>query len=212
MKKLKFGKEILIIVVVLTAIAVASGLLLGVMNKLTYVDQTQALIDKIGELYDSPITQLDINGYQNPVDTEILNAFIADDGAYIIEAKSNKAYSSKGLKLIVIVKEGEVIAINGQGNSETPGLGTKALAESYLNRYVGLTSDYFKGSESDNSDAGSGIKLDWKLVKDTNGDSGATPPSGEIEAISGATKSSVGVKEAVKAALTFYDYMEGNNE
>lgn len=213
MKKLKNGKEILIIVAVLTSIAIASGLLLGVMNKLTYVDQTQALIDKIGELYDSPITPLEIDDYNNIEDTEILNAFIADDGAYIVESKSDKAYSSDGLKLIVIIKEGKIVAINGKGNSETPGLGTKALDDNYLNNYIGIDYDYFSESSSYETDNDTGINIEWGLTTDTDDDSSATPTaSTEIEAISGATKSSNGVKYAVQAALAFYEYMEASNE
>lgn len=217
MKNLKTGKEILIIVVVLTSIAMLSGLLLGVMNKVTYVDPTEALRERIGKLYDSPIETVDISDYQNISDTEILNAFVAEDGAYIIEAKSKKAYSSKGLKLIVIIKDGESISINGQGNSETPGLGSKALAVGYLNRYIGLPTTYFGADEDTNEEVGSGIKLlwgfqDYSTPTNTGVSEGINSDSGEVEAISGATKSSVGVKNAVKAAFAFYNYMEGENE
>lgn len=217
MKGIKSGKEILIIVVVLTSIAMISGLLLGFMNKVTYVDETEALKEKIGKLYDSPITTIDIGDYENIADTKILNAFVADDGAYIIEAKSEKAYSSKGLKLVVIIKDGKSIKINGQGNSETPGLGSKALADSYLNRYIDMSTDYFKDSGDGEQEMGSGLRLVWGLQKFTKPntddiDEGIHGDSGEVEAISGATKSSVGVQYAVKAAFAFYNHMEASNE
>ena len=125
MKKFKYGKEIMTIIIVLTAIALVSGLLLGVLNKYTAVDEDEVLKQRISKLYSSPVTPIDISGYQNIADTEIVNAFKAEDGAYIIESKSNKAYSSKGLKLIVIIKDGKVIKINGEGNSETRGWAPK---------------------------------------------------------------------------------------
>lgn len=212
MKKSKDNKEIIKIVIVLTAIAVISGLLLGVFNKITYVDEEQLLLKEIKALYDADIERVDINDYQNPLDTQILSAFIADDKTYIIEAKSNKAYSSNGLKLIVVIKNGKVVKISGKGNSETPGLGTKALADSYLNQYVGLGYDYFETDEQTGEiEIQSGVKYDWGLVVEQESSEQAVISSSDnIVAISGATKSSDGVKYAVKAALAFYEYKEGS--
>lgn len=217
MKDIKAGKEILTIIIVLTSIAVIAGLLLGVMNKVTAVDETEALKAQIGELYASPIKDiLDVSAYQNIKDTEILNAFIAEDGAYIVESKSKKAYSGKGLKLIVIIKDGKVSSINGEGNNETPGLGTKALADSYLQKFVGLSYAYFEDDEETVTRSDEGLTLEWGLQKDDGTDadshSSATPSARDIEAVSGATKSSTGVKYAVKAALAFYEFTEGANE
>lgn len=217
MKDIKAGKEIITIIIVLTAIAVVAGLLLGVMNKVTAVDETEALKAQVKKLYASPIKEvLDISAYDNLQDTKILNAFVAEDGAYIIKSKSDKAYSGSGLQLIVIIKDGKVHSINGEGNSETPGLGSKALAQSYLQQYMGLSYDFFADDETTERSA-EGIKLEWGFSRegDTDADShsSATPSANsEIEAVSGATKTSNGVKYAVKAALAFYDYMEGNNE
>ncbi len=216
MKSIKTGKEIVTIIIVLTAIAVVAGLLLGVMNKVTAVDETEALKAQIGELYTSPIKDiLDISAYENLKDTEILNAFVAEDRAYIIKSKSNKAYSGNGLQLIIIIKSGKVLSVNGEGNSETPGLGSKALTESYLKNYVGSSYASFAGDEEVTKST-EGITLEWGLQKDDETDadshSSATPSATEVEAVSGATKTSNGVKYAVKAALAFYEHMEGENE
>lgn len=213
MKKFKYGKEIMTIIIVLTAIALVSGLLLGVLNKYTAVDEDEVLKQRISKLYSSPVTPIDISGYQNIADTEIVNAFKAEDGAYIIESKSNKAYSSKGLNLIVIIKDGKVIKINGEGNSETPGLGTKALTDSYFQNFIGKTYAFFAGDEGSESQKGE-VKIGWGFEKeeDEDGHSGATPSRQDIAAVSGATKSSNGVRNAVKAALAFYEYAEGGNE
>ncbi len=211
MKKPKHTKEIVMIVVVLSAIAIVSGLLLGVMNKITYVDETKALIENIEKLYNSPITQLDIADYNNIVETEILNAFLAEDGAYIIESKSNKAYSSKGLKLITVIKEGKIIIIDGKGNSETPGLGTKALADTYLHQFIGLSYDYFDVEEEVNNPQ-SGLEYNWGIGVENQTGEGEATDDDNIKAISGATKSSDAVKVALKAALAFYEYMEGGHE
>lgn len=222
MKKYNSIKEILVIIAVLTGIAVVSGLLLGVMNKFTYVDETEALIEDIEKIYESPISeQINITDYENIEDTEILNAFIAENGAYIINSKSEKAYSSEGLKLLVIIKDGEIVASDGKGNDETPGLGTKALSEDYLENYEGISYDYFSDEEEDgeSNNSGDGIEFDWSLSIDINSETGDTSGatsinegSDRIDAISGATKSSVGVEYAIKAALKFYETMEGNNE
>ncbi len=214
MKKPKENtQEILKIVIVLTVIALVSGLLLGIMNKVTYVDKQETLLKEIKSLYNAEIVQVDIADYQNLADTQILNAFCADDGAYIIESKSDKAYSSSGLKLIVVIKDGKVIKINGKGNSETPGLGSKALADSYLKQYIGIGYDYFDADQQQEQQLSSPkLKIEWKLIKDEqSSNQTAITPTDEITAISGATKSSDGVRYVIKAALAFYQSMEGNN-
>ena len=136
---------------------------------------------------------------------------MAKDKAYIIESKSEKAYSSDGLKLIVIIKNGKVKKIDAKGNSETPGLGTKAFEDTYLNKFIGLS---FQDMTTDDSSANenNGIEIIWGF-DNIHAQSGATPSTEideqiEFDTISGATKSSQGVINAVYAALRFYEFME----
>ena len=140
---------------------------------------------------------------------------MAKDKAYIIESKSEKAYSSDGLKLIVIIKNGKVKKIDAKGNSETPGLGTKAFEDTYLNKFIGLS---FQDMTTDDSSANEnkGIEIIWGF-DNIHAQSGATPSTEideqiEFDTISGATKSSQGVINAVYAALRFYEFMEGAND
>lgn len=217
MKKLKIGKESYIILIVLTSIALISGLVLGLMNKITYVDETEALKAEIGKLYTSPIKEeINVESYSNIEYTQILNAFEAEDGAIIINSHSDKAYNSDGLSLLIIIKDGSITKIDGSGNGETPGLGSKALTTDYLNQFVGLNTHYYDNNtaetdetaESGNDDS---ITLNWDLQ--TNFESGSDDAdSGEIAGISGATKTSTGVRYSIKAACLFYNSLEVENE
>lgn len=216
MQKRKISKGSVMIVVVLTVIAVASGLILGGMNKLTAVDGEKALIDRINKLYTSPIArELDESVSISVLDADILRAFVAEDGAYIIQSKSNKAYDSDGLTLIVIIKDGIILKIDGSGNSETPGLGSKALSQDFFEKnYVGLDIDILLSdsdthtSASDADVAEAEFSLDWTFQKEFS--SGSS--SGKLAAVSGATKTSDGVRAAVMLAAFFYDSMTGGEQ
>lgn len=174
-------------VAVLAIIALISSLTLSVVHKYTKVDQQARLLERIGEVYTAAqITQeLDINDYTNTDGSTIVNAFAADDGATIIVSKSHKAYNaSYGITLFVIVKDGKIAGVSNYLSSETPGLGTRALSENYLSQYVGIAASELAYQVS---------------FKDPSSQS-----SVDIRYLTGATKSSAGVRTAVEAAATYY--------
>jgi Na+-translocating ferredoxin:NAD+ oxidoreductase RnfG subunit len=175
-------------IAVLCIIALMSALILSVVHRYTIVDEEAVLREKVGEVYpSSPVTtSVDVSSYRNIDNSVILNAFVAEDGAYIILSKSKKAYNSgTGITLIVVIKEGIILCVQNYLSSETPGLGTRALKESYLSQYVGV-------------EANALAVRDQVEIRDPN------EQTVKIEYIGGATKSSPGVRISVTAAATFY--------
>ncbi|MBR2349605.1 MAG: FMN-binding protein [Clostridia bacterium] len=187
MRKIKIDKESIRLIVVLAVIALISSLLLAVINMFTQVDEAQKLRDAIGEAYSSPLTDrvFDLSNYENLEKTEVSDMFEAEDGAIIILSKSTNCYNaSKGVQLLVIIKEDKIIDIISYAHSETPGLGTNALTDSYLNQYC-VYSVY-----------------DFGYVEGRLTDT--TPVGKSVPAYTGATKTSNGVKDAVTAAARAY--------
>lgn len=174
-------------IAILAVFALLSALVLSVVHRFTVVDQTEVLKQKIGEAYSaSPIkSEFDLESYQNIENSEILNAFSTEDGACIIVSKSKKAYNAgTGITLFVIIKDGKIIDVIDYASSETPGLGTKALKDTYLAQYVGVKAEDIA------------YRVAFESPSDTS--------SVDIRFITGATKSSVGVNISVEAAATFY--------
>ncbi|MBO7156895.1 MAG: FMN-binding protein [Clostridia bacterium] len=187
MSKIKIEKESIRLIVVLAVIALVSSLLLAVINMFTQVDEEAKLREAIGEAYTSPLTEktFDLAGYENLEKTEILNVFEAEDGAIIILSKSTNCYnSSKGVQLLVIIKEDKIIDVISYSHSETPGLGTNALTDSYLGQYCAYS------------------VYDFGYIEGRM--TGATPIDKSVAAYTGATKTSNGVKDAVTAAARAY--------
>ncbi|HOB64928.1 MAG TPA: FMN-binding protein, partial [Clostridia bacterium] len=98
--------------------------------------------------------------------------------------KSKKAYNAaQGITLFVIIRDGRIAKVANYSSSETPGLGSKALEGAYLEQYVGMRAS--------------------RLASGDDVTSPSIPPL-DIKYISGATKSSTGVRIAVEAAAAFY--------
>lgn len=174
-------------VAVLTIIALVSSLTLSVVHKYTKVDQQARLLERIGEVYTAAeITQeLDTSEYNNTDGSTVLNAFSAGDGATVIVSKSQKAYNAGyGITLFVIIKDGKIAGVANYLSSETPGLGTRALSENYLSQYVGIAAS--------------------ELAYEVSFKDPSQPSSVDIRYLTGATKSSAGVRTAVEAAATYY--------
>ncbi len=183
---LKFDKDSLKLVIVLSTVALISALLLSVVYMFTEakIDYQARLIAKFNENYTSTsYEQLEIDADVVREHTSISSAYRADDGALLITAHSEKAYSSDGIELIVIIKDDVIDSVIKNSASETPGLGSKALEDSYLAQYKGLNvNDFvFEGAVGSNKDT-----------------------SNSADFITGATKSSTGVQYAVESAVLFY--------
>ena len=186
MKKISINKDSLKLVIVLSCIALVSSLLLATINIFTQVDEEAKLREKIGEVYESPLTEesFDLSSYDNIDKAEILNMFRAEDGAVIVLSKSKNCYNAgTGISLLIVFKGNDILKIESYSHGETPGLGTNALTESYLARYEALNVSDFQ----------------------IEGVTGASPMGGKtVEKYTGATKSSNGVKDAVTNAVRAY--------
>ena len=186
MKKISINKDSLKLVIVLSCIALVSSLLLATINIFTQVDEEAKLREKIGEVYESPLTEesFDLSSYDNIDKAEILNMFRAEDGAVIVLSKSTSCYNAgTGISILIVFKGNDILKIESYSHGETPGLGTNALTESYLARYEALNVSDFQ----------------------IEGVTGASPTGGKtVEKYTGATKSSNGVKDAVTNAVRAY--------
>ncbi len=188
---LKFDKESLKLVLVLSSVACIAALLLSVVYMFTEakIDYEARLIATFNENYTSEsYIELDTTVDIVREYTSISSAYMADDGALLITAHSEKAYSSDGIEVIVIIKDDIILSVVKNSASETPGLGSKALEDDYLAQYVGLNVyDFvFDAASGDNSDVG----------------------VNSATYVTGATKSSTGVQYAVESAVLFYTQVE----
>ena len=184
-QKAFFKSESFKAVAVLAIIALVTSLILSVVYRFTAIDEAEAMRKKINDVYNAgTITPIDVSGYDNKADSVILNAFMAEDGACVVVSKSKKAYNAaQGITLFVIIKDGRIAKVANYSSSETPGLGSKALEGAYLEQYVGMRAS--------------------RLASGDDVTSPSIPPL-DIKYISGATKSSTGVRIAVEAAAAFY--------
>lgn len=185
-------RDILKCIIVLTVIAVFAGALLGAVNVITYTDPEMAKLTEIASEY--ALSASDVTKAENRIiNSEGAKGYIAS--AYEVEKKSAAVYHAVGkgaykgsVELLVFVENDIISAITVYKQSETQGIGSKVLDPSYLSRYIGVN-----------------LNLIDTFVKSGGGDtSGATKPAGaknEIEFISGATKTSVGVFNAINAAV-----------
>ena len=188
MKK-SLGYEIFMTALVLVVIAGVAGALLGLVNHFTAVNAEDLLARKATAVYDG-----DLKPYESPegmtgaIDYErgdVLGVYVpkSEPDVYVIVAEGEGAYKGT-LQILVNITKGKIAKIAKYDANETPGLGSKALEESYLKQYYGreITAD-FRG---------------FDLVKHD------TTVFDEVSAVCGASKSSTAVVNAVNAAAKWY--------
>ncbi len=191
MTKIKIDRDALKMVIVLTVIALIAALILSVVYSLVYKSDEQLFKEKVSSLYTAsePDVVLDVAGYKGVADTVINNACIFKDGNTAVVVKSKKAYSSSGLQLFVVfAQDGEILSISAYQNSETPGIGSKALSKEHLDKFVGNNATAFALEIDDGQNV---VTKDWALF-------------GVVDSITGATKTSTGVELAVVGASQFF--------
>ena len=181
--------EIFMTALVLVVIAGVAGALLGLVNHFTEVDEEELLARKASAVYDGELVRYDPgNTIMAPVSYQggdILGVYVPKNSAanvYVLIAEGSGAYKGT-LRLLVNITDGRIKKIAVYEANETPGLGSKALDEKFFEQYYGkkITADF----------AGFG------LVK---GQAGAD----EVSAVTGASKSSTAVTNAVNAAVKWY--------
>ena len=184
---------------ILTAITVVSGLLLGVVYGITKEPIAQAQENTKQEAYrtvlsdasefetvefdaDTAASLLSENGYTSDVITEIAEGTDAsgETVGYVISVQSSEAYDGSLSLSVGIASDGTVKGIEMLEISETAGLGMKADEAEFK--------DQFKDKKVE------------KFTYTKSGESG----DDMIDAISGATITTNAVTNAVDAALVYY--------
>lgn len=184
-------RDLIKMVVVLTVICGASGLVLSYTNKATKAPREYQLLKYVQE----PSIKAVLNAYDNdPIKDRITiktgkdekgnpvekNIFPAKKGSKVVGyAYSSAANGYHGLidVMVGVDPEGKVTGISIMTHSETPGLGAKIVEPKFTKQFKGAT-----------------------LSSELN----TTAKGGKIDGVSGATHSSEGVVEAVRKALELF--------
>jgi len=111
----------------------------------------------------------------------VTECYTASNGTGIVVTAKTNSYGGDLTAMIGIDSEGAITGVQVTEASDTPGVGTKAQAESHLSQYTGLT-------ELTSDD----------VKKDTN-----------VEAVTGATVSSKAVHRCVYCAMEQFKLMGG---
>lgn len=185
-------------VIVLVAIATIAGVLLGVVNWLTYVDPDIAVMqiaaDAFGVPVDGVIKRADMVLNRDGSKSVVNSAFAVkygDKTGYAYYVTGSGAYSGT-VEFVIIVKDGKIDGMQVYSQSETASIGGKVLKENNLSAY--------------NNSLLSGI-TDY-------GDASNQEASQSDIYISGATRTSKSVLNAVRAVAYAYNgfFGEGGEE
>jgi Na+-translocating ferredoxin:NAD+ oxidoreductase RnfG subunit len=177
-------REILKCIIVLSLIAVVAGALLGTVNYFTYVDNDAAALEEIALYYS--VQKNDVKRAQSrEISAEGANGSIksayevASKNAFVYRAEGKEAYKGT-LEILVYVENDKITKIVAAAHSETQGIGTQALDEAHFSKYYGVDLNQIQA---------------FSLVQSTGAN------NSDIESISGATKSSKAVNNAINAVV-----------
>lgn len=191
-----FKNDIVKTVLVLALIATVSGILLGTVNYFTEVDENKAFNDALGAFYPVSGTLTDIlDGDTLSNSTEqgmVEKAYLTEDGAYIMLVRGMGGFDKDGLEILIAIKDDVIEKIAEYSSSETPGLGSKATESEHLSQYIGVNIAYIDS-------------FIW-VKKGTDASA-----ANVITAVSGASKSSNAVNNAVNLAINFYKSTGGQD-
>lgn len=199
---------------VLTLICLIVCGLLVFAYEMTYVDTTGQITEKLQDSlteiyggYESFEMLLDKDG--SVLTSDGVTSIISDGENYAFEIITD-GYSSDGLHLLVGVNESGVTGISVIEIGETPGLGTKIQDSSFLSQFKGVIREETIDVEAEPpADA----KAVWGTREEINAlklNSAFENTSGfTLDAVTGATRSSNGVYNAVKIALDTYEELKG---
>jgi len=173
--------------VILAIIVTVTTILLVVMERSIQVDETVlsgAMKEKCVELMGDGEFEVVLDwleaGYAVQRPHGVAKMIINTDTDIIAFQVITKGYEKDGLNMLIVMNaDGSVRDLTVYQNSETPQIGTKVNERSFLDNFVGQFGDA-------------------RIVK------GATRNDGEVAAITGATKSSKGVADAVNIAINTY--------
>lgn len=184
------GYEILMTALVLVIIAGIAGALLGLVNHFTEVDEEELIARKATAVYDGELMKYAMEeGFDAPIEGgegEVIGVYVPkgnDPDVFVLVARGTGAYKGT-LDILVNITRGKIVKIAKYEANETPGLGSKALEDGYFQQFYNkaITPD-FPG---------------FALVK------GPAGSPDEVSAVTGASKSSTAVTNAVNAAVKWY--------
>ena len=191
MKKGTLAYEIVMTAVILVLIAGVAGALLGFVHHFTAVDPNELFLKKASSVYDGKLkflpVQEGISAKVEYVNGDVFGVLVPSNDSvkdvFVLRVMGTGAYKGS-LELLVNITAGKIVKIATYDADETPGLGSKALTENYFSRYYGVPiTPEFTG---------------YKVSKT------APTASSEVQAISGASKSSTAITNAVNVAVTWY--------
>ena len=187
-------RDLVKMVVVLLVICTISGVALAYVHRITEEPRQYSYVKFVQE----PSMKALLSGYENdPIKDRIQLALGEDErgkpiNKIVLPAKKDgtifaAAYGASAMGYIDVIEvmvgfkpDGEVIGISIMTNIETPGLGSRI-------------------SESEFTEQFTGIDLETNKL---------SPEGGKIDAISGATNSSIGVIKAVNLALQQFSQIQ----
>lgn len=190
MKKDSLAADIIKTVVVLVIIAGVAGALLGLVNHFTYMSDDEVMARKATAVYNGELKAYQSSGMSQQIEYSngsVLGVYVPSDSTpdvYVVRAEGTGAYKGK-LQLLVNITGGKIVKIATYDADETPGLGGKALTDSFFKQYYGINLATLDGGA-------------FAVVKTSEN------TDKEIRAITGASKSSTAVTNAVNAATKWY--------
>lgn len=186
-------KDIVMCVVVLVGIALVAGVLLGVMNWVTYVDPDASIIGEVASYY-SVSSDLVVKSEDRIINADgskdvVLGCYTVknaagEDVSYVYYTSGSGGKSSTLELLVHISAEGVITDIEEYSQSETAGYFKKVM-DANKGKYVGFDVTTIDGFELNGE-----------------GDNG-------IDAVSNATKTSTGINNAVNAAVYAFNHYSG---
>lgn len=183
-----FTKDLAKCVIVLAAIALVAGILLGVMNWVTYVDPDETIMKEVATFFG-----VDVGGVSKSED-RVLDEYV--NSCFVATADGNEIgycyyTTGKGAKdgtiemLVYIGADGVIKDVVVYEQGETAGYFNK-VEKANKAKYVGLDLDEIDGLTFFRKSPSSDLK------------------DGEVVALSGATFTSTGYHNAVDAAVRAY--------
>lgn len=189
-KKQKFfGKDIVVCIVVLAAIALVAGVLLGLVNWLTYVDPDTVIREQLGGEYgveaDAVIALPDAVTEGSSYVAAAYEVRTAEGSIYVFRAVGSGAKGGTLELLVHIAADGTITDIEVYSQSETAG---------YMDKVVSANKSKYVGKNA--------IEIgQFDLVKGED----AVKDDGDVDAVSQATFTSKGFNNAVNAAVASFN-------